>query len=203
MSDSHTPSESPASPPVSPADPFVFFPSTVIHLQSRGTLTLPPTFRPTDPTDPVPRIWLRLGPDDTWILERLWPPTTLFTRYDPQVAPEAPPPSPDPLPTRWLNVTTVLQAQRDPQHPARGWCQACDDGFHAVQMDPIVIPALLDALPNLVPVLDRPARARYVASVCSWTGVTLADRSFYLAVLAVWAHCDASWAALVQRARDT
>jgi len=52
-----------------------------------------------------------------------------------------------------------------------------------VQMDPVVLPDLLTRLPTILPTFDQPALARYVASVCGWTGVTLSDRTFYLVTI--------------------
>jgi len=183
--------------------PFAFFPSAVVQLQKRGTITLPPAFRPVEDDSATLRLWLRLGPTGSLILDPLWTPDQLFAQYDAQVDPTERHAPDLPLPDRWLNAVTILFAQAHPTHPARAWCRECDAGFQSVQMDPVVIPDLLHRLPTLLPTLTRPALARYVASVCSWTGITLTDRNFYLAVLALWGASEAEWAGLVQRARET
>jgi len=182
--------------------PFAIFPSAVVQLQKRGTITLPPAFRPVEEESPALRLWLRLGPTGSLILDPLWTPDQLFAQHDPQVDRTAWTKPTTPLPSRWLDAATVLSAQAQSEHPARAWCRDCDAGFQLVQMDPVVLPDLLEHLRLLLPSLTRPALARYVASVCSWTGITLADRNFYLAVLALWGASEAEWAGLVQRARE-
>ncbi len=200
-SDSHVPNPNVAAS-TDAITPFALFPSAVVQLQKRGTITLPPAFRPVEDDAPTLRLWLRLGPTGSLILDPLWTPDQLFAQYDPQVDRTAWTPPATPLPSRWLDAATILTAQAQPEHPARTWCRDCDAGFQLVQMDPVVIPDLLQRLPMLLPTLPRPALARYVASVCSWTGLTLADRNFYLAVLAIWGASEAEWAGLVQRARE-
>ena len=182
--------------------PFAIFPSAVVQLQKRGTITLPPAFRPVEDASATLRLWLRLGPAGSLILDALWTPDQLFAQHDPLVDRTAWTTQTTTLPSRWLDAATILTAQAQPGHPARAWCRDCDAGFQVVQMDPVVLPDLLERLHCLLPSLTRPALARYVASVCSWTGITLNDRNFYLAVLAIWSASEAKWAELVQRARE-
>ncbi len=184
-------------------DALPFFPSSVVHLQKRGTVTFPPWVRQPTAGPITDRWWLRAGPDATLILMPLWHPEALFTRYDATWSADDPLPTSSALPRRWLDAETVLSAQHDPNHPARAWCQAVDDGFQSVQMDPVVLADLLDRLPRHLPHGTRTQWAQYVASICTWTGVTLTDRDFHLGVLALWSVSQASWTTLVQRARET
>jgi len=139
---------------------FDFFPSAVVQLQKRGTITLPPGFRPEVEALTAQRLWLRLGSEESLCLDPLWSPDQLFSRYDARMQAPITEPPPSPLPTRWLDTTTIFTAQTDPQHPARAWCHDCDAGFHMVQMDPVVLPDLLQRLPTILPSLTRPAIAR-------------------------------------------
>lgn len=181
-------------------------PVWIATVQRRGTVTVPIEVRQRmDLPDGSRLLMIRTGAD-TLVARVLPPPAVWFARDEGAVASEAVAElrsgSPDRLPTRWLSAEAVLGAQAYPASPIRTWFTELDQGFHTVQVDPLMIADLLERLPRLLPPLSRPDRAGYLLPVLHWRGITLADRPFYSAALVRWGATDASWAAVVQEARE-
>lgn len=172
-------------------------------IQRRGLVNLPLALREALGWSDGQRLLLAADGPAAVRLTAALAPSRLFAQYDHavRVPPDLPPS--ETVPRRWLDVETLLRAQAWPDSPQRTWFIRCDGGFVSARFDPSLLPDSLDGIGQLLPDLDRPARAHYVQTVLSWTGITLVDRAFYFAALQLWGADETlTWAQAVQRGRD-
>lgn len=191
-------------PDGSPTDRDASTPTIAVALlQRRGVLSVPMALREALHWAEGQRVLMTAADAGTLTVQAALAPEAFFARYDPQVSVPDTLPRSETVPRRWLDVDTLRRAQAWPDSPQRAWFIRCDGGFVSARLDPSLLPEALDGLGQLLPDLDRPARAHYVQTVLSWTGITLADRTFYFGALHLWGADETlTWAQAVQRGRD-
>lgn len=161
--------------------------TSLTRLQSRGMITIPQDLRNKLQLEDGQVIVLTEQSHGQWLCQAIWPAFRFFALFDAEAS-HIPAPGPFLASPRWLAVTTIAQAQQDPQSAARAWCEPLSRGLTSIQADPVLLPDLLSAVGQWFPEWPREGLAFYVQTLLAWPGIMWPDRPRYLTALALWAR---------------
>ncbi len=166
---------------------------TTTRIQKRGLLTVPHHLRTIqDWSDGVPVLCSAGGPD-ILLIRRVPDAQRFFAHYDAEVVKPDHLPSHE-MPPRWLDRITIETAQMVPESAERVWLTQCSQGQTQTAVDPVILPEVLSAVEQWLPMRKRQEHAAYVQILVAWPGLQWPNRDDLLTALEYWGTTsEATW----------